>query len=135
MVGGAGLEDRFELDSAGTGQGHVGQKADARMRSTAKRRGVDLDDIRARQVARGDLHQFDHIFAMDRSNLHDMLYLDPDGDHSTRVRLFREFDPEPDAYQVPDPYYGGPNGFDNVLDIVQRQSVAILDPFRAVCGW
>lgn len=134
MVVEAGFEDRFEIDSAGTGQWHVGQKADARMRSTAKRRGVDLDDIRARQVARGDLHQFDHIFAMDRSNLHDMLYLDPDGDHSTRVRLFREFDPEPDDYQVPDPYYGGPNGFDNVFDIVERTSEAILDRFREIYG-
>ena len=130
----AGFEDRFEIDSAGTGQWHVGQQADARMRSTAKRRGVNLDNLTARQMDRNDLHQFDHIFAMDRSNLNDTLYLDPDGDHSTRVRLFREFDPEPDDYQVPDPYYGGPNGFDNVFDIVDRTAAAILDRFREIYG-
>ncbi len=83
---------------------------------------------------RNDLHQFDHIFAMDRSNLHDTLYLDPDGDHSTRVRLFREFDPEPDDFQVPDPYYGGPNGFDNVFDIVERTAEAILNRLRDIYG-
>ena len=134
MVMEAGFEDRFEIDSAGTGQWHVGQQADARMRSTAKMRGVDLNDIRARQMDRDDLYHFDHVFAMDRSNLHDALYLDPDGDHSARARLFREFDTEPGDYQVPDPYYGGPNGFDNVFDIVERTSEAILDRFREIYG-
>ncbi len=130
----AGFEDRFEIDSAGTGQWHFGQQADARMRSTARRRGVDLDDLRAWQMDRNDLQQFDHVFVMDRTNLHDALYLDPDGDHSTRVRLFREFDPDPDDYQVPDPYYGGPGGFDNVFDIVDRTSEAILNRFREIYG-
>ena len=130
----AGLGDRFEIDSAGTGQWHVGQRADARMRSTARRRGVDLDDLRARQMDRDDLHHFDHVFAMDRSNLHDTLYLDPDGDHSTRVRLFREFDPDPDDYQVPDPYYGGHGGFDHVFDIVDRTAEVILERFREIYG-
>ena len=128
----AGLLDRFLIDSAGTGSWHIGQKADRRMRATATRRGVDLDDLRGRQVHSDDLKHFDHIFVMDRSNLHDTLYLDPDGDHGTRVRLFREFDPEPDDYQVPDPYYGGPDGFDNVFDIVERTSEAILGRFREI---
>lgn len=127
-----GLADRFEIDSAGTGSWHVGQKADARMRATARRRGVNMDRIRGRQISRDDLNRFDHIFAMDRNNLHDTLFLDPDGDHSTRVRLFREFDPEPDDYQVPDPYYGGPDGFDRVFDIVDRTSEAILGRFREI---
>ncbi len=129
-----GLLERFEIDSAGTGSWHVGQQADARMRSTAKRRGVNLDELRGRQVGRDDLHGFDHVFVMDSNNLHDTLYLDPEGDHSTRVRLFREFDPDPDDYQVPDPYYGGPDGFDHVFDIVERTSKAILERFREIYG-
>ncbi len=129
-----GFADLFEIDSAGTGSWHVGQKADARMRSTAKRRGVNLDDLRGRQIDRDDLNSFDHVFAMDRNNLQDTLFLDPNGDHGTRVRLFREFDPEPDDYQVPDPYYGGPDGFDHVFDIVDRTSEAILNRFREIYG-
>lgn len=130
----ARLEDRFEIDSAGTGSWHIGQKPDSRMRSTAKSRGVDLDGLRGRQVDRADLDRFDHIFVMDRNNLHDTLYLDPEGDHGTRVRLFREFDPDPDDFQVPDPYYGGPDGFDHVFDLVERTSEAILDRFREIYG-
>lgn len=122
----AGLEGRFEIDSAGTGSWHVGEKPDARMMRTASEKGVDLSGLRGRQVQREDLDAFDHIFVMDRNNLHDTLYLDPDGDHSTRVRLFREFDPEPDDYQVSDPYYGGADGFQHVYDIVDRTCEAIL---------
>lgn len=127
----AGLGDRFEVDSAGTGGWHVGDPPDRRMRDTAARRGILIDALRGRQLSRSDLDYFDHIFAMDKSNLHDALYLDPDGDHSTRVRLFREFDPDPGDYQVPDPYYGGPQGFDQVFDIVDRTTDAILDRLRS----
>ena len=133
----AGLADHFEIDSAGTGHWHVGEPPDTRMRQTALRRGVDLSALRARQVGRGDLRgekAWDHVFVMDKTNLHDTLYLDPDGDHATRVRLFREFDPEPDDYQVPDPYYGGPEGFDTVYDIVERTSEAILERLRVAYG-
>lgn len=130
----AGLEDRFEIDSAGTGSWHVGDLPDARMMRTAAGHGVDLSDLRGRQVQPEDLDRFDHIFAMDRNNLHDTLYLDPEGDHGTRVRLFREFDPEPDDYQVPDPYYGGVDGFEHVFDIVDRTSDAILVRLREIYG-
>ncbi|MDX1438264.1 MAG: low molecular weight protein-tyrosine-phosphatase [Rubricoccaceae bacterium] len=130
----AGLGNRFEVDSAGTGSWHVGDRPDARMMRTASGRGIDLSGLRGRQVQREDLERFDHVFVMDRSNLHDTLYLDPNGDHGTRVRLFREFDPEPDDYQVPDPYYGGPDGFDHVFDIVERTSEAILERLREIYG-
>ena len=69
---------------------------------------------------------------MDKHNLHDTLALDPDGDHGTRVRLFREFDPEPETYHVPDPYTGGQQGFERVYDIVERTSHAILDRFKEI---
>ena len=127
-----GLSNRFEIASAGTGPWHVGDPPDARMRSTARRRGLSLDDLRGRQLERRDLHTFDHVFVMDKSNLHDALALDPGGDHGTRVRLFREFDPEPETYQVPDPYTGGQAGFETVFDIVERTSRAILDRFKEI---
>jgi len=133
----AGLADRFEIDSAGTGHWHVGEPPDVRMRATAARRGLDLSGLRARQLRRGDLAgdlAYDHVFVMDKANLNDALYLDPHGDHGTRVRLFREFDPEPDDYQVPDPYYGGPDGFDRVYDIVERTAEAVLQRMREVYG-
>lgn len=127
-----GLADRFEIDSAGTGPWHVGEAPDARMRSTARRRGLDLNALRARQVQRRDLYDYDHVFVMDKTNLHDTLSLDPDGDHGTRVRLYREFDPEPESYQVPDPYSGGRTGFETVYDIVDRTNRAILDRFKEI---
>ena len=131
----AGLADRVIVDSAGTGGWHVGAPPDRRMSATAADRGTDLSSLQARQLERADLDEFDHVFVMDKSNLHDTLALDPDGDHGTRVRLFREFDPEPGDYQVPDPYYGGPEGFDRVYDIVDRTTDAILGRLRGVYGW
>lgn len=128
----AGLYDAFEIDSAGTGSWHVGELPDPRMRATAKRHGVDLSTQRGRQLQRADLHEFDHVFVMDKMNLHDALSLDPDGDHGTRVRLFREFDPEPGSYQVPDPYTGGSEGFEKVYSIVERTSKVILTRFREI---
>jgi protein-tyrosine phosphatase len=128
----AGLSDRFEIASAGTGPWHVGEAPDRRMRDTARRRGVSLDDLRGRQVKAPDLAYYDLVLAMDREVLHDTLYLDPTGDHSSRVRLFREFDPEPGDYQVPDPYYGGPQGFDEVYEMVERTAKALLE--RSVNG-
>lgn len=129
-----GLADRFEVDSAGTGAWHVGEMPDARMRSTARGRGLRIEDLRARQVQRRDLYDYHHVFVMDKTNLHDTLALDPDGDHGTRVRLFREFDPNPETYQVPDPYTGGRQGFENVYDIVERTSRAILDRLKKAYG-
>ncbi len=115
-----GLEDRFEIDSAGTGAWHAGESPDRRMRETALRNGVSLGDQTARQFGKADFEGYDHIFAMDRDNLHDILYMDPGGEYSHKVRLFREVDPEPGDYQVPDPYYGMGDGFQQVFNIVKR---------------
>ena len=130
----AGLGDRFEVDSAGTGGWHVGAPPDRRMRATAAAHGTPIDQLQARQLTASDLRYYDHVFAMDRDNLHDTLYLDPAGDHGTRVRLFREFDPDPDDYQVPDPYYGGGEGFERVYSIVDRTTSAILARLRTAYG-
>ena len=121
-----GLEDRFEIRSTGTGGWHVGSCADARMIATARRRGVDLDEHVGAQFQQKDLETYDHIFVMDKSNLNDVLFLDRDDRYGHKVRLFREFDPEPDDFQVPDPYYGGQDGFDHVYEIADRTARTLL---------
>ena len=123
----ANLDDHFEIDSSGTGDWHVGDGADARMRQTAHRHDLSLSEHRASQFQEDDLERYDHIFVMDKSNLNDVLYFDEEDKHNGKVRLFREFDPEPDDYQVPDPYYGGRDGFENVFDIVDRTADTLLE--------
>lgn len=122
----AGLEEHIKVDSAGTGAWHVGNPPDSRMMATARGHGVDLSAQRARQFVDTDLADFDHILAMDKSNLHDILYLDTGNDFGHRVTLFRQWDPEPGDYEVPDPYYGGDEGFEHVYGIVDRTAEALL---------
>ena len=122
----AGLEEHFEIASSGTGRWHIGDTADDRMCETAQRNDLSLEDHRASQFEAEDLARYDHIFVMDKSNLNDVLHLDEDDEYGGKVRLFREFDPEPDDYQVPDPYHGGRKGFERVYDIVERTSDMIL---------
>ena len=127
----AGLDGIIDIDSAGTGAWHVGNPPDRRMMATAKRQGVDISAQRARQFVDTDLADFDHILAMDKSNLHDILFLDA-GDHfGHRVTLFRQWDPEPGDYEVPDPYYGGDAGFEHVYEIVDRTAEALLKGLAA----
>ncbi|MFC2085975.1 low molecular weight protein-tyrosine-phosphatase [Bacteroidota bacterium] len=122
----AGLGDKIGVDSAGTGGWHVGDPPDRRMRHTAASHDVSLDDIRARQFGRDDLKKFDLILAMDRSNLHDILRM-AGPDERSKVKLFRSFDElGGDQSDVPDPYYGGPEGFERVFEIVDRTSKRIL---------
>jgi protein-tyrosine phosphatase len=120
----AGLGESFAADSAGTGAWHVGQRADLRMREAASRRGIDVTS-RARQVTRDDFEQFDHILAMDASNL-DVLLSRAPARHHGKIRLFRDYDPEGAGQDVPDPYYGETEEFDEVLDIVTRTARAFL---------
>lgn len=126
QVTAAGLASRFHIDSAGTGAWHAGEFPDSRMTATALKMGVDIRDQKARQFVKEDFERFDHIFVMDKSNLSDVLYLDADNAFGAKVRLFREFDPEPGDYQVPDPYFGGEKGFLDVFQIVERTSNIIL---------
>lgn len=121
-----GLEEHFEIVSSGTSNYHIGESADTRMQETAQQHGHSLEDHRASQFTTEDLERFDHIFAMDKSNLNDILHLDEEDEHGSKVRLFREFDPEPDTYQVPDPYHGGRQGFENVYEIVNRTADMLL---------
>ena len=132
-VDAAGLSDRFVIESAGTGSWHVGAPPDKRMIQTAKGHGVLLTS-RGRQFEYKDFESFDHILVMDRSNLHDVLFLDRKDRFSDRVKLFREFDPKPEDYQVPDPYYGGADGFEQVYSTVDRTSEALLASLVAHYG-
>jgi len=125
LVEEAGLAEEFIIDSAGTGRWHVGERADARMRAAASRRGLEITSI-ARQVSADDFERFDHILAMDRENLQELSERAPSR-HRSKVRLFRDFDPEDPGADVPDPYYGGPDGFDDVLNIVTRTARAWLN--------
>ena len=130
----AGLDEHFEIVSSGTSHYHVGDPADERMRETADRKGHSLEDHRASQFSKEDLVQFDHIFVMDKSNLNDVLHLDENEEYGGKVRLFREFDPDPGDYQVPDPYHGGRQGFENVYDIVERTADMLLHQLAAEYG-
>ncbi len=115
-----GLEDRVVLDSAGTGGWHVGSPPDERSAAAAARRGIDLEGA-ARQVEPADFSRFDLLVAMDRSNRDDLLALAPDASARGKVRLLLGED------DVPDPYYGGPRGFDDVLDLVHEACESLLD--------
>jgi len=114
-----GLEDAIEVASAGTGGWHVGDPPDARSTEAARRRGILLEGA-AQQVSRADFDRYDLLVAMDRSNLRDLLALAPDGDARAKVRLLL------DDADVPDPYYGGPSGFDDVLDLVTEGCERLL---------
>jgi protein-tyrosine phosphatase len=132
LVREAGLEDQFEIDSAGTGSWHTGDAPDRRAATAAAARGVTLDGA-ARQVRPRDFEHFDLLLAMDRENLRELRTFSPDGDTAGKARLLREFDPAsagaPDL-DVPDPYYGGPDGFETVLDQVEAACRGLLESLR-----
>lgn len=125
----AGLEQLIEVDSAGTHAYHVGEPPDRRARLTASRRGIELDDLRARRVIEQDFEHFDHVLAMDRDNLEILLDLCP-LQHRHKVRLFMDLAPEWGVSEVPDPYYGGDSGFERVFDMVEAASQALLDEIK-----
>ncbi|HEY3865353.1 MAG TPA: low molecular weight protein-tyrosine-phosphatase [Solirubrobacteraceae bacterium] len=134
LVEQASLRDSIELDSAGTGSWHVGEPPDERATKTAHARGIVLEGA-ARQFREEDFEDFDLILAMDSSNLADLRRLAPDEPARSRVRLLREFDPasvELEDLDVPDPYYGGPSGFEDVLDVVQAACVGLLEEIRSL---
>ena len=124
-----GLSDRFVVDSAGTGGWHVGRRADERMRAAAARRGIELTS-RARQIDLADLHSFDHIVTMDADNLAAVHALareagNPSGQAqiSAMTTYCRHHS---GATEVPDPYYGGPQGFEHVLDLLEDACDGLL---------
>jgi len=119
----------LEVDSAGTAGYHIGEPPDPRMRAAAARRGYDLTALRARIVEPSDFTRFDLILAMDRENLAVLRRRAPE-ETRERVHLFLEFAPHGELQEVPDPYYGGPNGFEEVLDLVEAAARELLNYLR-----
>ncbi|MBC7983715.1 MAG: low molecular weight phosphotyrosine protein phosphatase [Candidatus Obscuribacterales bacterium] len=119
----AGIQ--VEVDSAGTHDYHSGKPPDQRAIAAAQRRGVNLSNLRARTVEVQDFERFDLILAMDRENLNTLQQRAPRGLHQ-RIRLVMEYAPEAYVREVPDPYYGGPKGFEEVLDLLEQASKGLL---------
>lgn len=122
----AGLKDRVEIDSAGTISSHVGDSPDRRAQQTASRRGYDLSRIRGRKVCLEDFNEFDFILAMDGDNLANLQRICPQ-EHSHKLKLFLAFSQKFHCKEVPDPYYGGSQGFENVLDMIEDGAKGLLE--------
>lgn len=126
----------FVIESAGTAAHHVGESPDRRSTATAAKRGITLEGAAARFDA-NDFDRFDWVIAMDRSNALDLRERAPTPDAAAKVHLLRRWDPENTTgadLDVPDPYYGGSSGFDEVLDICERSCGALLDELEAARG-
>ncbi|MGI9281530.1 MAG: low molecular weight protein-tyrosine-phosphatase [Endozoicomonas sp.] len=121
----AGLSDRIEVDSAGTSGWHKEAEPDGRSMKEAARLGYDLSFIRSRQVDISDFDEFDYVLAMDESNLSDLLAMCPP-EHRHKVQLFLSFSNVSES-EVPDPYYGGAQGFSDVLSLVEQGGQALLE--------
>lgn len=121
-----GLHRAFEIDSAGTGDWHIGAPPDHRARHAAARRGIDLSGLRARQANADDMAVFDYIIAMDHANYASLRRL-AGARYRHKVHLFLDLSPGIDRDEVPDPYYGGEQGFDQALDLIEQASNDLLD--------
>jgi len=129
----AGVDGDFEIDSAGTGSWHVGERPDARAAMVAREHGIELDS-RARQVTEQDLHDFDYVIAMDRDNVRTLERMATASGGDAEIHLLRAYDSDPDGEEVPDPYYGGVSGFENVYRIVRRSCEGLLARLRATAS-
>jgi protein-tyrosine phosphatase len=120
----AGLAARIASDSAGTHDYHVGEPPDPRAQAAAKRRGYELGELRARRVRREDFERFDYVLAMDETNMRQLERLCP-REHAHKLKLFLDF-AGGTPREVPDPYYGDPDGFERVLDLVEVAAQGLL---------
>jgi protein-tyrosine phosphatase len=134
LVAQEGMQQRISVESAGTGDWHVGEPPDRRARAVGAARGIPLSGAAAQFTAL-DFARYDHVIAMDRSNRDDLLRMAPGPAERAKVRLLRSFDASapPDA-DVPDPYYGGARGFEEVFDICERACRGLLEHLRQAHG-
>lgn len=133
LIAAEGLHGAVGADSAGTSAYHVGQAPDPRAIEAAARRGIDLRHMRARQVGPRDFHDFDLVLAMDRRNHGVMARLAPP-ERRSRLAMFLEFASDLGIEEVPDPYYGGGDGFEHVLDIAEAGSRGLIGHLRDFHG-
>ena len=124
-----GHDDWISTDSAGTHAYHIGNEPDHRTQQTARNRGIDLSDLRARKAIEKDFHEFDYVLAMDDDNFQILEDLCPEGIEG-KLRLFLDFSKEYPETQVPDPYYGGDKGFEHVFDLVDSASRGLLNDIK-----
>jgi len=129
LLRGEGFADRILTDSAGTHGYHIGEPPDERAQEAALRRGIDISDLRARRVAREDFDLFDYILAMDQENHRTLKAICPPV-HRGKLKLFMEFAPDFGVREVPDPYYGGLLGFEQVFDLVEAAAFGLLEDIR-----
>ena len=120
----AGLDDKIDIDSAGTHAYHIGSQPDHRAQSSALSRGIDLSNLRGRQVEPHDFKKFDYVIAMDNSN-HTDLEVVASGS-AENLHMFLKFAENFSEQEVPDPYYGGDKGFEHVLDLIEDASKGLL---------
>jgi protein-tyrosine phosphatase len=125
-----GLEDHILIDSAGTHAYHIGKPPDERAQATALKRGFDLSDLRARQAAAADFEEYDYVLAMDRENHEILASLCPAG-YEERLSLFLAYAPDLGIEEVPDPYWGGEQGFEQVFDMLEAASLGLLEEIRS----
>lgn len=133
LVRDAGLESHIHVDSCGLSAYHVGELPDPRSRKMAQSRGIDLTDIRSRKIRPDDFQEFDYVLAMDDGHLQDMRRQAPDQYHD-RIELFLDYHPTMAGQSVPDPYYGGTNGFVTVFDMIEEASLNLLSQIRKKHG-
>ena len=126
----AGLDERVEVDSAGTSDYHVGSPPDRRAVAHGERRGLRMQHLRGRRVERADFERFDWILAMDEDNLADLKRLRPAGSRA-HVALLMSFAPEAGSREVPDPYGGGADGFERVLDLTTAAADGFIASLRS----
>ncbi len=125
LIDARGLSDSIVVDSAGTANWNIGKPPDPRTVEAARRRGIDLSRLRARQVTRRDLQVFDYVLTMDRENLKAIRNLATNDQHG-HIGLLLDFAPHLGLKDVPDPYYGGPQEFENVLDLIEEAATGLL---------
>jgi protein-tyrosine phosphatase len=125
-----GLADHILIDSAGTHAYHIGKPPDERAQATALKRGFDLSDLRARQAAAADFEEYDYVLAMDRENHEILASLCPAG-YEERLSLFLAYAPDLGIQEVPDPYWGGEQGFEQVFDMLEAASLGLLEEIRS----
>jgi len=125
-----GLDAVIKTDSAGTSGWHIGAPPDDRARDAARRRGIDLSDLRGRQTRAEDFDDFDYVLAMDRRNHTALAQLAPQS-REDRLYMFLSFAPQLGLAEVPDPYYGAGDGFETVLDMIEAASRGLLGHIRA----
>ena len=125
-----GVLDLFDIDSAGLGHWHIGQAPDRRAQKAARGRGIDISGQSARQVKHGDFARFDLLLAMDEDNFRELTQLAPAGARH-KVRRFLDFAPKARTKDVPDPFFGGPEGFDHAVDLIEQAARGLLASLTA----